>query len=102
MNRVKKELQQRVNVVSHPDWPNFIQTNEFTGSFKILDNIIMNVEKSFEYYYTKVMSIISQQYPQVAQGITSNLGNGPFAPIAPEIPIYELKNNWLGSLGNSP
>jgi hypothetical protein len=38
----------------------------------------------------------------VAKGVTSNLGNGPLAAINPEIPIYELKNNWLAKLGNSP
>lgn len=48
------------------------------------------------------MGLISQQHPQVAQGIASNLGNTPFAPISVEIPIYELKNNWLTTLGNSP
>lgn len=48
------------------------------------------------------MGIVSQQYPQVAQGIASNLGSSPLAPISPEIPIYELKNNWLTNLGNTP
>lgn len=67
-----------------------------------MDNILANVQKSFEYYYTKVMAMVSQQYPQVAQGIASNLGTSPFAPISPDIPIYELKNNWLTILGNSP
>jgi hypothetical protein len=55
-----------------------------------LDNILANVQKAFEYYYTNVMAMLSQQYPQVAQGIASNLGSSPNAPIAPGIPIYEL------------
>lgn len=59
------------------------------------------INQTFEYYYTKVMGFLSQQ-PQIAQGINSNLGNSPFAPITPELPIYELQNNWLTSLGNSP
>lgn len=62
----------------------------------------MNVQKAFEYYYTNVMGMLSQQYPQVAQGIASNLGGSPYAPIVPDIPIYELQNNWLKGLGNSP
>ena len=45
--------------------------------------------------------MLSQQYPQVAQGIASNLGTSPFAPIDPQIAVYELKNNWLTSLGNT-
>lgn len=48
------------------------------------------------------MGMLSQQYPQVAQGIASNLGGSPFAPIAPDIPIYELQTNWLTALGNTP
>ena len=48
------------------------------------------------------MGMLSQQYPDVANGINSNLGNSPYAPIDPNIPIYELKNNWLPNLGNSP
>ena len=36
------------------------------------------------------MGMLSQQYPEVAQGINSNLGNSPFSPIDPQIPIYEL------------
>lgn len=80
----------------------FSQTPEFNNSFKIIDNILMNVQKAFEYYYTNVMGMLSQQYPQVAQGIASNLGGSPYAPIVPDIPIYELQNNWLKGLGNSP
>lgn len=68
----------------------FSKTPEFNNSFKILDNILANVQKAFEYYYTNVMGMLSQQYPQVAQGIASNLGSSPYAPIAPGIPIYEL------------
>lgn len=102
LNQVKKNAEQRQNVIGHPDWPSFVQTPEFAGSFKIIDNIIGQVQQGFEYYYTAVLGMLSQQYPQVAQGITSNLGTSPFAPINPEIPIYELQNNWLGQLGNSP
>ena len=80
----------------------FSQTPEFSNSFKIIDNILANVQKAFEYYYTSVMGMLSQQYPQVAQGIASNLGGSPYAPIAPDISIYELQNNWLKGLGNSP
>ena len=36
------------------------------------------------------MGMLSQQYPEVALGINSNLGNSPFSPIDPQIPIYEL------------
>lgn len=48
------------------------------------------------------MSMLSQQHPQIAQGITSNLGSSPIAPINPDIPMYELQNSWLNNLGNSP
>ena len=48
------------------------------------------------------MNSIGPQYPQVAQGIASNLGNSPFASINPQIPIYQLKNSWLAKLGTSP
>lgn len=68
----------------------FTQTQEFGNSFKILDSILGNVQKAFEYYYTNVMGMLSQQYPQVAQGISSNLGGSPYAAIAPGIPLYEL------------
>ena len=27
LNRIKREVSQNVNVVSHPDWPNFVQTS---------------------------------------------------------------------------
>jgi hypothetical protein len=48
------------------------------------------------------MNIIANQLgPQVVQGINSNLGNGPYAPINTAIPIYELKNNWINKLGTS-
>ena len=47
------------------------------------------------------MGMLSQQYPEVAQGINSNLGNSPFSPIDPQIPIYELKTNWLNQLNSS-
>lgn len=43
-----------------------------------------------------------QQRPDIVNGIVSNLGNGPLALINPAIPIYELTNNWLAKLGNSP
>ena len=99
---VRKGAEQRQNLINHPEWNEFTQSAEFANSFKIIDNILANVQKSFEYYYTKVMAMVSQQYPQVAQGIASNLGTSPFAPISPDIPIYELQNNWLTSLGNSP
>jgi hypothetical protein len=102
VHRVRKEAEQRQNVINHGEWNLFVQTPEFANSFKILDNIGSNVQKAFEFYYTQVMGLISQQFPQVAQGITSNLGSSPYAPIAPEIPIYELQNNWLSTLGNSP
>ena len=46
------------------------------------------------------MGMLSQQYPEVAQGINSNLGNSPFSPIDPQIPIYELKTNWLNQLNS--
>lgn len=45
--------------------------------------------------------MISQQYPDVAHGINSNLGNSPFSPIDPNIPIFELKNNWLGAMNSN-
>jgi len=102
LSQVKKMAEQRQNIIDHPDWPAFVQTPEFAGSFKIIDNILAQVQKAFEFYYTTVMGMVSQQYPQVAQGITSNLGTSPFAPMNPEIPIYELQNNWLTALGNSP
>lgn len=70
-------------MINHPDWNSFVQSSEFTNSFKIFDSILANIQKSFEYYYTKVMGMVSQQYPQVAQGIASNLGTSPYAPISP-------------------
>jgi len=39
--------------------------------------------KTFEGYYTNVIGMLAQQRPDVAQGITGNLGNGPTAPINP-------------------
>lgn len=102
MNRVKRELELRQNVIGHKEWPEFVKSQEFSSSGRIIDGVLTNVQQAFEYYYTKVMGFLSQQYPQVAQGVASNLGSGPFAPIAAEIPIYELKNSWLTNLGNSP
>lgn len=48
------------------------------------------------------MNVYGSQMPQVAQGIASNLGNSPTVSINPQIPIYELKNNWLAKLGSTP
>jgi len=67
----------------------------------LIDSLIANAQKAFEAYYSTVINLIAQQYPQVAQGITSNLGNGPLAQISPQIPIYELKTSWLSKLGSS-
>ena len=102
LSQVKQLVEQRQNVINHPDWPSFVQTQEFSNSFKVIDNILQQVQKAFEYYFSKLMAMFSQQYPEVAHGITSNLGSSPYAPINPDIPIYELKNNWLTNLGNSP
>ena len=83
LQAVRKSAEQRQNLINHPEWNSFTQTPEFGNSFKLIDNIQANVQKSFEYYYTKVMAMVSQQYPQVAQGIASNLGSSPYAPISP-------------------
>ncbi|MCB0369724.1 MAG: hypothetical protein KDD45_09860 [Bdellovibrionales bacterium] len=88
LSRVRKEAEQRQNVINHPEWNEFVQSTEFGNSFKVADNILANVQKAFEFYYTRVMGMVSQQYPQVAQGIASNLGTSPLAPINPSIPIY--------------
>ena len=32
--------------------------------------------------------MLAQNRPDVAQGITSNLGNGPMAPMNPEVILY--------------
>jgi hypothetical protein len=64
--------------------------------------LILSSQKAFETYYNTVINIIAKQYPQAAQGITNNLGNGPEAQISPQIPIYELKTNWISKLDNSP
>lgn len=98
---LKKKVEQRENVIFHDGWGEFVQTPEFANSFKIIDNLVGSVRNAFEYYYTKVMGMLSQQYPEVAQGINSNLGNSPFAPIDPQIPTYELKNNWLPQLNKN-
>ena len=33
-------------------------------------------------------ALVEKQHPQIAQGITSNLGSSPIAPINPDIPMY--------------
>lgn len=98
----RERAKRQENVINHPDWPNFINTQEFANSFGIIDRLLAQFSKVFESYFNSVIGPISQQRPDVAQGVTSNLGSGPLAPINPEIPIYELKNSWLARLGNTP
>jgi len=67
-----------------------------------VEKLFNETQKAFETYYGQLMNIIANQLgPQVVQGINSNLGNGPYAPINTAIPIYELKNNWINKLGTS-
>lgn len=57
----------------------------------------------FEDVYNIIMqTVASNMGPQVAQGICDNLGGGPYAKMNPAIAIYEMKNNWMPKLGNSP
>lgn len=71
------------NVINHPDWVTFITTQEYTNSFAIIDRLLTQFSKVFESYFNSVIGPISQQRPDVAQGVTSNLGSGPLAPINP-------------------
>lgn len=66
-----------------------------------MDSLLAQFSKVFETYYNNLIAPLSNK-PEIVQGITSNLGNGPLAQINPEILIYELKNNWIAKLGNSP
>ncbi len=88
-------------MINHPDWANFVKTPEFANSFRIVDSLLAQFSKVFETYYNSIIAPIAHQQ-EIVQGITSNLGNGPLAPINPDIPVYELKNNWIAKLGNSP
>jgi len=83
ISALKNLLINRVNVINHGEWGAFVQTPEFANSFKIIDNLIATTQKAFETYYSTVINLIAQQYPQAVQGITSNLGNGPLAKISP-------------------
>ena len=102
LSAFKARAKAQENVINHPDWAAFTATQEFAKSFNIIDGLLAQFSKIFESYFNSVIGPISQQRPDVAQGVTSNLGNGPLAPLNPEIPLYELKNNWLARLGNSP
>ena len=88
MNGLKVKLQNGQNIINHPDWVTFIQQPEFQQSFTIVDTLLQRFGNTFESYYTKVIGMLAQSHPDVAQGITSNLGNGPLAPINPQVPIY--------------
>lgn len=101
LNSFKARVRNQENVINHPDWNNYIKTPEFANSFKIVDSLLAQFSKVFETYYNNLIAPLSNK-PDIVQGITSNLGSGPLAPINPEILIYELKNNWIAKLGNSP
>lgn len=64
--------------------------------------MLAQFSKVFESYFNNSIIIPLANKPDIIKGIASNLGNGPLASINPEIPIYELKNNWIAKLGNTP
>lgn len=102
LSAFKGRARAKENVINHSEWANFTSTPEFENCFTIIDRLLAQFSKVFEGYYNSIIGPISQARPDVAQGVTSNLGSGPLAPINPEIPIYELKTNWIGKLGNTP
>lgn len=103
INIIKGRVQQRENVINnHPDWNQFTNQPEFGASFALIDRLCGQFGSTFENYYTSVIGLLAQSRPDVAQGITSNLGNGPTAPINSEIVIYELRSKWMSGLGTSP
>lgn len=40
LSQVKKLVQEGNNIINHPEWPQFVKTPEFAGSFKLIDNIL--------------------------------------------------------------
>jgi hypothetical protein len=101
LSSFKARVRSEENVINHPEWNIFIKTPEFANTFRIVDSLLAQFSKVFESYYNNLIAPLSQK-PEIVQGITGNLGNGPLAPINPEIPIYELKHNWIAKLGTSP
>jgi hypothetical protein len=63
ISALKTLLANRVNVINHEDWGAYVQTTEFTNSFKIIENLIAKSQKAFESYYSSIIGPISQKYP---------------------------------------
>jgi hypothetical protein len=47
INALKTLLSNRVNVINHGEWDNFVKTTDFANSFKIVDNLIATTQKAF-------------------------------------------------------
>lgn len=68
-----------------------------------MESYNLKFQSSFEKYFNSIVPQIAQKFgSEVANGITTNLGNGPTAAFNKQIPVHELKNNILPRIGNSP